>query len=679
MHEVPTTQLDRDSGCKGQPQFVTLDTNGKTPNYSIVYTKWSSSPKRFGMIYCFQRPCKLYAVDITCFLRYKEIECSECPSSDILKENSITMPDPVCLTEELYLSRTSRFYGFNGTSSSHGYGLVAFVGRKAHLSTHNGCFELYVCKVKSIDGGLEWSPPQNVIPLVEIPEVLEQSNELGFPGLFVTSLPARCFLPIPRETEEIGVTLYLSCLYGCREVIGSITLSANTSQYPHGKLQIIGGAVKNMILSDSGPAAYAHSVIEINPVLGTLLYSLSGCNCPPRLMLIHLNSFEQASKMQLDTDPGDFMNTYSVITTIYPLIKAHNSHLNGSATGVSNYKSIRNGLSRLQADIQKIQSKVYRMHHTIEVDEIREDGQTTKNTLELPFECIVLNPSPETLGSNCKKLPVVVVPHGGPHSAFISGFMAPYAYLCLTLPCCVILVNYTGSTGYGEASIRTLAGTCGDTDIRDVMSSTEYVLENHVIAAAGAPNGRIQLDRNRIGIVGGSHGGFLTGHAIGQYPDFFKAACMRNPVTNMASMTATTDIPDWCGVEANGVSGFDFQTYVPPNPKELQQMYEKSPIFHIKKVKTPTLICLGAKDRRVPYTQGLEFYHTLKSIYDNRDKIDSKGEDSFRSTASSALRLVIFPEDTHAIDHPASEAEHWIEITCWLYKHLCINGDEEAN
>jgi acylaminoacyl-peptidase len=75
-------------------------------------------------------------------------------------------------------------------------------------------------------------------------------------------------------------------------------------------------------------------------------------------------------------------------------------------------------------------------------------------------------------------------------------------------------------------SIASLLTPVGSLDVEDItMAAT-----NHV------------LDASRVGICGGSHGGFLTGHCCGQHPDLFKAAVMRNPVTNVATMTTATDI-----------------------------------------------------------------------------------------------------------------------------------------
>ncbi len=55
-----------------------------------------------------------------------------------------------------------------------------------------------------------------------------------------------------------------------------------------------------------------------------------------------------------------------------------------------------------------------------------------------------------------------------------------------------------------------------------------------------------------MSVIGGSHGGFLTGHLVGQYPERFRCGGMRNPVCNLSLMVGLSDIPDWCYVEVMG-------------------------------------------------------------------------------------------------------------------------------
>jgi acylaminoacyl-peptidase len=104
-------------------------------------------------------------------------------------------------------------------------------------------------------------------------------------------------------------------------------------------------------------------------------------------------------------------------------------------------------------------------------------------------------------------------------------------------------------------------------------------------------------------------------------------------------------------IEAMGEGSFDFDSYKVPSESALCAMRAASPIAYIDNVRTPTMICLGLKDRRVPPSQGLEYFHLLRA-------------------KNVPSRLLTFPDDIHAIDKPASEAEHWIAIAEWMRKYL---------
>ena len=110
-------------------------------------------------------------------------------------------------------------------------------------------------------------------------------------------------------------------------------------------------------------------------------------------------------------------------------------------------------------------------------------------------------------------------------------------------------------------------------------------------------------------MYGGSHGGQIVLHLSGQFPDTFKACIARNPVTNIATKVMVADNPD-SGFNQAGLN-FDFQS---PNPEEMARLFKNSPIKYATKVKIPIHLNLGTLDRRVPMSQGLEYYKNLKAL-----------------------------------------------------------------
>lgn len=114
--------------------------------------------------------------------------------------------------------------------------------------------------------------------------------------------------------------------------------------------------------------------------------------------------------------------------------------------------------------------------------------------------------------------------------------------------------------------------------------------------AAAAAEGL--CDPRRLAIVGGSHGGFLAGSLVGQYPDQFAAAVLRNPVCDLSAMVHITDITDWVFVEAWGSKEGMARVCQEPTQEDIQRFKSVSPVQYVGRIKAAMLFLLGAKDER---------------------------------------------------------------------------------
>ncbi|XP_025107870.1 acylamino-acid-releasing enzyme-like isoform X1 [Pomacea canaliculata] len=250
----------------------------------------------------------------------------------------------------------------------------------------------------------------------------------------------------------------------------------------------------------------------------------------------------------------------------------------------------------------------------------------------LDYESILYLPKGSSV--NGSKPPLILFPHGGPHSVCDGSFAFQPAVYC-HCGFAVLLVNFRGSLGFGQDSILSILGRIGDQDVKDCKSAADEVIEKGL------------ADGTKVVVCGGSHGGFLATHLIGQYPDYFKAACARNPVTNLTSMVGTTDIISWVFTEVGETFSYDTQV----DATILSKMWDASPVRCIKQVKTPVLLQVGLKDLRVPPSQSLEYWKMLKAN-------------------GVPVRCLTYPDSNHPLSEVEVEADGLINSILWFCQHL---------
>ena len=221
------------------------------------------------------------------------------------------------------------------------------------------------------------------------------------------------------------------------------------------------------------------------------------------------------------------------------------------------------------------------------------------------------------------KAPLLQAIHGGPFGAFQDEFsfrwnarvMASHGFL-------VAMVNFHGSTGYGQAFAESIVGAHGDKPFADIQAATDAVIA------------RGWVDPKRLFAAGGSYGGYMIDWILG-HTDRYSALISHAGVYDLMAQFASDSI--W------GRSG----NYGATPWQDPQRIVRWSPSYYAKNFKTPTLILHGERDFRVPVTQGINLHQVLAA----------KGIPS---------RIVIFPDENHWILKPQAALLWWKEFFAWL-------------
>ncbi len=187
-----------------------------------------------------------------------------------------------------------------------------------------------------------------------------------------------------------------------------------------------------------------------------------------------------------------------------------------------------------------------------------------------------------------RKYPLILSVHGGPHGMSGWGFNATFqAYAARGYA--VLFLNPRGSSGYGQKFSDGTLGEWGGGDYRDLMAGVDEVLRRYS-----------WINADRLGVTGGSYGGFMTNWIITQTPRF-KAAVAVASVSNLISFYATSLYQDLIHAE---FGGFPWDNY--------ELLWQWSPIRYVRQAQTPTLFIHGEQDNDVHITQAEEMYMALK-------------------------------------------------------------------
>ncbi len=229
------------------------------------------------------------------------------------------------------------------------------------------------------------------------------------------------------------------------------------------------------------------------------------------------------------------------------------------------------------------------------------------------------------------RYPLLLSIHGGPIGVFTQTYVGAAGLYPLAAFAArgyaILRPNPRGSSGYGKKFRYANYGDWGGGDYRDLMTGVDHVVKMGV------------ADPDRLGVMGWSYGGFMTSWTITQTKRF-RAASVGAGVTNLMSFTGTADIPGFLP------DYFGHEFWDDPEAYRAH-----SAMFHVKGVRTPTLIQHGERDDRVPLSQGKELYNALKR-------------------QGCPVKMVIYPRTPHGIEEPRLLLDCMVRNLDWFDKYV---------
>lgn len=229
-----------------------------------------------------------------------------------------------------------------------------------------------------------------------------------------------------------------------------------------------------------------------------------------------------------------------------------------------------------------------------------------------------------------KQYPLLVVIHGGPMAFFDETFVGtPNPYPLASFAQAGFFIfrpNPRGSSGYGKKFRWGNYKDWGGADFLDILSGIDTLIEKGLV------------NPEKLGIMGWSYGGYMTAWAVTQ-TSRFKAASIGAAPCNLVSMNGTTDLYRF------------LNDYIGNFVKSRELYEERSPINYVHNVKAPCLIQHGTEDKRVPVSQGYEFYHALERL-------------------EKEATFVLYPGMEHRLNDPKMQLDAMERNLTWFQKYL---------